>query len=219
MLLTVFYVGLFALVTSFVTGTAFQRLFLKSKIVLGSALVASTLALTPSCHADMSSGIDLLELCPERSLSCVSSQDDRPDVFAEPWCYEGSFETARLLLLDKASQINGAKVMKNAINVGEQRFYKFEFENSDGSIDDTEFYFTPNDSTIQFRSNRRGNLIDFGANRNRLENLRINLRLEKVPVLRNRKNILFFFESPYDQFGPSSNEYGEPSDMKIDPIS
>jgi hypothetical protein len=63
----------------------------------------------------------------------------------------------------------------------------------------------------QFRSARRRNKSsgsmfgDFGANKNRMEKMRIALGWEKVPVLRNRKRALVFFESPFDTFGPSCN--------------
>lgn len=61
---------------------------------------------------------------------------------------------------------------------------------------------------IQFRSARRrskasGSMFgDFGANKNRMEKMRIAMGLEKVPVLRNRKRALVFFESPFDTCKP-----------------
>jgi len=65
---------------------------------------------------------------------------------------------------------------------------RFETELGNEVYDETEFYFTPNDNTIQFRSIRSGNSVpDFGSNRNRLEKLRIALNFESVPVLRNRR--------------------------------
>jgi len=72
-------------------------------------------------------------------------------------------------------------------------------------IDDAEWYFVDptSDAVIEFRSARRGNKGDNGANARRMERIRIALGLEKVPVLRNRRRALFFMESPLDAFGPS----------------
>jgi hypothetical protein len=70
-------------------------------------------------------------------------------------------------------------------------------------IDDCEFYFTPKDVTVQFRSERRSGRPDFGENRRRLQRIREQLRWDLLPVLRNRQRALFFFESPLDNFGPA----------------
>ena len=80
-----------------------------------------------------------------------------------------------------------------------------------------EFYFTPNDSTIQFRGERKWKdstrtdevLTDFGSNGAKAESIRIGLGLESVPVLRNRKRVIPFFESPFDQFGPSTSDLNQ----------
>ena len=69
--------------------------------------------------------------------------------------------------------------------------------------DDLEFYFTPNDSTIQYRGLRRKGYDLFGLdNRNRIEKMRLALRFLNIPILRNRRRVLFFVESPLDSFGP-----------------
>ena len=71
------------------------------------------------------------------------------------------------------------------------------------SEDDIEFYFTPNDSTIQYRSMRRKGVDIFALeNKNRIEKMRIALRFQNIPILRNRRRVLFFVESPLDSFGP-----------------
>ena len=71
------------------------------------------------------------------------------------------------------------------------------------SEDDLEFYFTPNDSTIQYRSMRRKGVDIFALeNKNRIEKMRIALRFQNIPILRNRRRVLFFVESPLDSFGP-----------------
>ncbi len=91
-------------------------------------------------------------------------------------------------------------------------------------MDEVQFYFTPNDNTIQFRSvrHRRGSSSgcggsgggvlfgglgsDFGEARRRLKDIRIALGLEKVPVLRNRRRV-FFVESLFDTFGPPTIQF------------
>lgn len=69
--------------------------------------------------------------------------------------------------------------------------------------DDLEFYFTPNDNTVQYRALRRVG-VDLLAleNKNRIEKMRLALRFSNIPILRNRRRVLFFVESPLDSFGP-----------------
>ena len=68
-----------------------------------------------------------------------------------------------------------------------------------------EFYFTPNDDIIQYRSLRRQGGDFLGRDqRDRVEQIRKELRFENIAVLRNRQS-LFFLESPLDQFGPPSS--------------
>ena len=43
-------------------------------------------------------------------------------------------------------------------------------------MDDLEFYFTPNSSTIELRSASRSNKFDLGLNRRRLEQIRLALK-------------------------------------------
>ena len=78
-----------------------------------------------------------------------------------------------------------------------------------------EFYFTPNDTTVQYRvAGVRGGAIISAAssfrNIERCELIRKEMRYLKVPVLRNRKRALFFFESELDTFGPGSATLGSP---------
>ena len=89
----------------------------------------------------------------------------------------------------------------------------------DGKTSETsmgEFYFTPNDTTVQFRvsssggNNSRGSL----ANQDRCEMIRKQLRYLKIPVLRNRKRTFIFVESNLDTFGPGSAALGPPAEME-----
>mmetsp|Transcript_109676 Transcript_109676/g.189986 ORF Transcript_109676/g.189986 Transcript_109676/m.189986 type:complete len:389 (-) Transcript_109676:624-1790(-) len=152
--------------------------------------------------------------------ACISSQDDRPAVWAEPWEYEGPVDRTQDRLLD-AIEAAGGNVIRQ-----EGRYIRAEFRDVlTGALDVAEFYFTPNDNTIQFRSARQASgvmpglpaVTDFGANARRMEQLRIRLGLEKLPVLRYRKRALFAIESPFDDFGPDTNDlYGiDPADVDL----
>jgi len=202
----------------------------KSSIVSSSSLAikllltVSTTVLSKNVQASSgSTGVDdmgLFQLCSDDNNKvfngCVSSQDDRPSYFLPPWSYDGSMENAKRKLLDKIINIPGAIIKKSSDMINEDRLIIVEFKNNnDNSIDDTEFYFTPNDNTIQYRSICRNKNFDFGRNRQRIENIRLSLHYENIPVLRNRKKVLFFIESPLDEFGPNTNKV----DLMIDQIS
>lgn len=53
---------------------------------------------------------ELLADC-ARLDNCVSSQDDRPPVFAEPWAYDGSADKAMSRLRAYVGQMQGAEVV------------------------------------------------------------------------------------------------------------
>ena len=97
--------------------------------------------------------------------------------------------------------------LKGSVVESDERYIRAVFTTSGiggTSIDDAEFFFAPDDTLIQFRAARRGEAMsDFGANRKRLEQARIALGYEKVPVLRNRRRALVVVESPLDSFGPA----------------
>jgi uncharacterized protein (DUF1499 family) len=144
---------------------------------------------------------------------CVSSQDDRPQSWDNPWIADGptADELSRLRRVIESKKFGGRVVSSDG-----ERYLRVEFEERSPlggtNIDDAEFFFTPNDTLVQFRSVRRGSSpTDFGANRKRLEKARIALGYEKVPVLRNRRRALVVVESPFDNFGPATydvDEYG-----------
>jgi len=80
-----------------------------------------------------------------------------------------------------------------------------------------EFYFTENDSTVQFRVGAVASgpklLSASTKNLERCEMIRKELRFTKIPVLRNRKRLLFFAETDFDSFGPGSASLGPPAEM------
>lgn len=63
------------------------------------------------------------------------------------------------------------------------RYLRVEFNEKAAfspAVDDAEFYFTPGDEIVQFRSARRNAPTDFGANRKRMDSIRIALNFEAV---------------------------------------
>jgi len=136
--------------------------------------------------------------------NCVSSQDDRPQCWDPPWISEGDLGTAMARLRKVLTRFGG-----EAVQVDE-RYLRMRFA-SQGLLgrpitDVAEFYFTPNDTLVQFRAVRQEASNDFGENRKRLEKARIALGWEQVPVLRNRRRALVVVESPFDTFGPALTE-------------
>ena len=121
-----------------------------------------------------------------------------------------------ILALESTSKQHGDELQ---ILYQEGRYLRVLF--TDGSSDEKsvgEFYFTPHDTTVQFRLNAqsRGVTNVFGrslSNMERSERLRKALHYLKVPVLRNRKRALFFIESELDGFGPGSAALGPPEEM------
>jgi len=114
---------------------------------------------------------------------CVSSQDDRPQCWDNPWVFEGDLADGYAAILRVVRKLGGSVVAGDG-----ERYLRAEFESRSPigtpAVDDAEWFFTVNDTLVQFRSARRGDaLSDFGANRQRLEKIRIALGWEKVPVV------------------------------------
>jgi len=202
-----------------------------------------TVGKDPNCNDASCLGVwdGLLADCPHDKIqqekifaggaSCVSSQDDTPGVFAEPWDYsdvvatsQGSVDNAYfkqmdllILAVQSVSKQHGDKVI---ILFQKGRYLRVQFtDGSSGENSIGEFYFTPNDTTVQFRiGSLSKSSLGFGgrslSNAERAERIRKSLRYLKVPVLRNRKRSFFFVESDnFDGFGPGSNALGPPEEM------
>ncbi len=194
---------------------------------------AETVGKDPSCNDASCLGIwdGLLADCPHGAIvmkngaGCASSQDDTPGVFAEPWDYSeapnGSLDhrdQMRLLVpaIELASSKRGDRVR---VLQQTERYLRVVFiDGKTGEESSGEFYFTENDTTVQFRV---GTLNPYSTsmisastkNLDRCESIRKELRYLKVPVLRNRKRSLFFVESDLDSFGPGSAALGPPAEM------
>lgn len=124
---------------------------------------------------------------------------------------EWEFQQKRLLpALEKASRQNDCKVQ---LVFQQDRYTRVTFSDSTGSSTG-EFYFTPNDTTVQFRiASSSSTGIAKMKNLQRAESIRKQLGYLKLPVLRNRKRTLLFGESDLDTFGPGSAALGPPAEM------
>ncbi len=123
------------------------------------------------------------------------------------------------LLIPAVQLVSSRKGDKAVILNQSGRYIRFLF--TDGKTGEEslgEFYFTPNDTTVQFRLgtlNNKGPVTQSMRNLERCEMIRKELRYQKIPVLRNRKRALFFVESDFDTFGPSLGAAGEDVDAKM----
>lgn len=202
------------------------------------ASAAETIGKDPSCNDASCLGVwdGLLADCPHSKnllgggAGCVSSQDDTPGIFAEPWDYsdlvslatnDATYERqmdALILALETTAKERGDQVK---VQLQSGRYLRAII--TDGTSDESsvgEFYFTPNDTTVQFRIASMKSAATKGIGRSlsnidRSERIRKAMRYTKIPVLRNRKRTFFFVESDqFDSFGPGYSEaLGPPEEM------
>lgn len=232
---------------------ALQQLFVSVSTTATAATAANaaeTIGKDEDCDDASCMGVwdGLLADCPHGGrggwgggAGCVSSQDDTPGIFAEPWDYADDIplipsssslagrsknDVANrmddlILTLESTSRQRGDTVI---VQLREGRYLRALIVDANtGEESVCEFYFTPEDTTVQFRlgavsSSSPASIIGVGrrslSNAERSERLRKALRYTKVPVLRNRKRALFFVESDdFDAFGPGSAALGPPEEM------
>jgi uncharacterized protein (DUF1499 family) len=198
--------------------------------VIDPAFAAETIGKDPDCNEAGCLGVwdGLLADCPHSGLfkmgaGCTASQDDTPGIFSEPWDYSEAPNNSldwqeQMRLLVPAVQLVSARRGDQA-DIVMQKFRYLRVLFTDGKAGEKsigEFYFTPNDVTVQFRVGTLGAASSFTSLKNieRCELIRKELRYLKLPVLRNRKRSLFFVESDLDTFGPGSAALGPPAEMK-----
>lgn len=167
-------------------------------IILALALTAvSFLPIAPSFGLGVQN--ELLSDCQAATVSCVSSQDDTPSSFMEPWEYDEDVNElqARLIAIVKSEP-------HTSLVVREARYLRFEVKPSATTTDDVEFFFPSQDNVVHFRSARHGGSFDFLQNRRRIDRIRQKAKLVAIPILRNRIPSINIFETPFDGFGPSA---------------
>lgn len=192
-------------------------------------LAVETVGKDPDCNDRTCLGVwdGILADCPHGGLTwgagCTSSQDDTPGIFSEPWDYSEAptnsldWEVQMRLLVPTIQLVSTRRGDQAQILSQVERYLRVLFvDGKTGEKSVGEFYFTPNDTTVQFRV---ASLADKGGltslrNLERCEMIRKELRYLKVPVLRNRKRSLFFVESDLDTFGPGSAALGPPAEMR-----
>ena len=197
-----------------------------TSILIGITAVAhaETVGKDENCQDSSCLGVwdGLLADCPHGKLDmksgagCVSSQDDTPGVFAEPWDYSEApndsmdYQDQMRLLKPSIELVCSKRGDSVQYLVEDGRYLRVVFtDNKTKEKSVGEFYFTPGDSTVQFRI---GTLTPGGGsaglisaslkNIERAEMIRKQCRYTKIPVLRNRKRSFIFGES-----GECINQY------------
>ena len=218
--------------TNALSGSAIPRrgflISAASQIMASPVLAFETIGKDPNCNDRSCMGVwdGLLADCPhnvEAKLGgalCASSQDDTPGIFAEPWDF-GDFDNLdyddQMKRLVVSIQLVSAK-RGDTVDIlqREGRYLRARFRDAKTSeVSVGEFYFTPNDTTVQFRvASVNGSALFSLRNLERCEMIRKQLGFQKLPVLRNRKQAFFFGESDFDTFGPGSATLGPPADMR-----
>ncbi len=196
-----------------------------------AASEVETIGKDPNCNDASCLGVwdGLLADCPHGAVvmnsgaGCASSQDDTPGVFAEPWDYSDSstsldYNEQMRMLVPAIKLVCSKRGDQVQFLKQEGRYLRVVFKDGKtGEVSSGEFYFTPNDTIVQFRLgalNPSSSIISSSTkNLERSEMIRKQMRYTKVPVLRNRKRALFFVESQFDTFGPGSASLGPPAEM------
>jgi uncharacterized protein (DUF1499 family) len=200
-------------------------------LIAAPALAAETVGKDEDCTDKFCIGVwdGLLADCPHAMTSgagCTSSQDDTPRIFSEPWDYAEApnnsldWQVQMRLLVPTIRLVSARRGDEAQILLQKDRYLRVLF--TDGKTSERsmgEFYFTPDDTTVQFRisslSGGSGGIVARSLrNIERSEMIRKELRYLKLPVLRNRKRKLFFVESDMDTFGPGSAALGPPEEMR-----
>lgn len=191
------------------------------------SFAAETVGKDENCNDQYCIGVwdGLLADCPHTmsgGAGCTSSQDDTPGIFQEPWDYAETptldWQVQMRLLVPTIQLVSARRGDDAQILMQQERYLRVLF--TDGKTGEKslgEFYFTPDDTTVQFRIASLGNISILNRslrNLERSEMIRKELKYLKVPVLRNRKRSLFFVESDLDTFGPGSAALGPPAEMK-----
>ncbi len=111
-----------------------------------------------------------LAVCPS-SKNCVSSQSPVTDTlnYVQPWTYQTTDEQAWVQLMNVIQAAEGSQVI-----TAENDYIHAEFSsNFFGFIDDVEIYRDTAKRIIHIRSSSRIGRDDLGANRERIEQLRL----------------------------------------------
>ena len=146
------------------------------------------------------------------SCTCLSTYDDRPAYFYNPWEWSGAKGPQEAMSKITAEverqgghlervEVGGAGDGDNGA-AGAEGYIWATFK-SGQVTDDVEFLIPPGDTTVSIRAaSRTESLPGKGRNKARLKVMRLSLGWDEVPILRNRRRLFFVVESPWDDFGP-----------------
>lgn len=105
--------------------------------------------------------------CPDKP-NCVVSYEYDQEHFIDPISYTHNYSEAYPELIKSIEQMPGSKII-----IKDKRYIRAEFTSRlMRYIDDVEFYFSPDEKTVQVRSASRLGHSDMGVNRERIETLR-----------------------------------------------
>lgn len=160
----------------------------------------------------------------KHSLKLKFPSDDTPGTFAEPWdyseaSYDADWQQQMKLLVPALQLVCGKRGDGVTIDLQSGRYLRASIsDGKSGERSSAEFFFTENDTTVQFRINSIDAfsvraVMSAKRNMDRAEEVRKYLRYTKLPVLRNRQRRFFFGESELDGFGPGSASLGPPAEM------
>lgn len=172
-----------------------------------TATAVLVVALTPAPALALGVHAGLLDLCNPPGPSCVSSQDDTPSSFLEPWQYDVTSTQTTLTVREKLLTLllseSGARLITSTDDYLRVEIPITGVPFSSGT-DVIELYFPNNDDIVHFRATPVPRAPDLLRNRGRLQRLRVRAALTAVPVLRGRAPILGVLESPFDRFAPTA---------------
>ena len=145
-----------------------------------AAIHLSAFASAPATAID---GFDeVLRLCPDDKVSCVSSLDPSPSHFLEPWEYDGATSDAVDAVSRAIGRMSGRITARDETSARGTALFATFADDSDAAV----FFFPSDDFVVHFRSERTGALWDGSQNKMRLNTMRKSLGMAPVPVVRNR---------------------------------
>ncbi len=114
-----------------------------------------------------------LKLCPE-TPNCVSTQAKKSDTEhrMEPIAYVGGKGDVKAAIMETIEESSRASILENGENYVRAEFTSRIFR----FVDDVEFYIDKDERLIHFRSASRIGSSDMGANRERMTELRKDLK-------------------------------------------
>ena len=147
----------------------FQFAQINKTILIGGVIMFwSSTVILAGRPANLGLKNKLLAPCP-KSPNCVLSQQSDEKHRIQPLAYTGSLEVAKKRLSQVLMSLENARLITQ-----NRDYWHVEFTTRWlRFIDDVEFYFPESEALIHLRSASRWGYTDFGANRKRVEKIRV----------------------------------------------